>query len=67
MFGYSITFSNWPSWSVASTSFFGGSDGTLLHDSILRPVPATAGNERDGPYIPEIVFLLFQGMFAQFT
>ncbi|KAF2456000.1 ammonium transporter AmtB-like domain-containing protein, partial [Lineolata rhizophorae] len=63
LWGYTITFSDWPS----SHTFWGGSDGVALHNVLLRPVPSRADFQIDGPYIPELLYALFQGMFACFT
>lgn len=63
MFGYSIAFSP-PGYSPADgqISFWGSSDGVFFRKVFASPV----GNE-NGPKIPELVYALFQGMFAAFT
>jgi ammonium transporter, Amt family len=63
LWGYTITFSNWP----MSTTFWGGTDGIGLSNTLLRPVPSLTNNEHFGPVIPEILYVLFEGMFASFT
>ncbi|KAJ9138636.1 Rh-like protein/ammonium transporter [Pleurostoma richardsiae] len=63
LWGYAVTFSNWPD----DTTFWGGAGGIALNDALLRPVPAFRNNGRDGPYVPEILYVLFEGMFASFT
>ncbi|KAF2007590.1 Rh-like protein/ammonium transporter [Amniculicola lignicola CBS 123094] len=54
--GYAIAFS------PNGTEFWGGSTGVLFRKVDINPV----GNER-GPQVPELVYALFQGMFACFT
>ncbi|KAJ9644442.1 hypothetical protein H2199_003405 [Coniosporium tulheliwenetii] len=61
--GYSIAFSNWPS----SHTLWGDTDGIAFHNVLLRPVPSSKDLQADGPVIPELVYALFQGMFASFT
>ncbi|KAJ2902705.1 uncharacterized protein MKZ38_000215 [Zalerion maritima] len=62
LWGYAITFSPDPSKADGETSWLGGSLGaTAFRDILARPV---GGN---GPQIPELVFALYQGMFASFT
>lgn len=56
LWGYSATFSS------SSTRFWGGRDGIALHNVLLKPV----GNP-SGPQIPELLYALYQGMFACFT
>ncbi|EON61120.1 hypothetical protein W97_00331 [Coniosporium apollinis CBS 100218] len=63
LWGYSIVFSNGPS----SHTFWGGTDGIALHNVLLRPVPSSKDLQTEGPVIPELVYALFQGMFASFT
>jgi len=63
LWGYSTTFSNWPS----SPFFWGSTSGVALHDVLSRPVPAEANRPINGPVIPELMYALFQGMFACFT
>ncbi|KAJ2902343.1 hypothetical protein MKZ38_000660 [Zalerion maritima] len=63
LWGYSIAFSNWGN----SSNYWGGTSGFALHDALLRPVPATRNSDRDGPYIPEILYALFEMVFAAFT
>lgn len=63
LWGYAITFSNWPT----SKTFWGGVDGLGLSNTLLRPVPALQDNVREGPFMPEILYVLFEGMFASFT
>ncbi|KAH0555823.1 hypothetical protein GP486_006233 [Trichoglossum hirsutum] len=45
-----------------AVGFWGNSDGIALHNVLARPV----GNKL-GPKIPELVLVLYQGMFACFT
>ncbi|ORX94107.1 ammonium transporter AmtB-like domain-containing protein [Clohesyomyces aquaticus] len=56
LWGYAIAFS------PSGSGFWGGPAGTAFHDVLIRPV----GNKQ-GPQIPELVYVLFQGMFACFT
>ncbi|KAF2676224.1 Rh-like protein/ammonium transporter [Lentithecium fluviatile CBS 122367] len=56
LWGYAIAFS------PSGSGFWGGSTGIVLHGVLVKPV----GNAR-GPKLPELVYALFQGMFACFT
>lgn len=56
LWGYAITFS------PSSNGFWGGSDGIVFHNALIRPVGIP-----NGPKIPELLFALYQGMFACFT
>lgn len=62
IFGYSLAFSPAPDGSNNKWSFWGMSNGMLFRDVSARPV----GNDL-GPKIPELVYALYQGMFACFT
>jgi ammonium transporter, Amt family len=42
--------------------FWGGSSGIVLRQVLFRPV----GN-KEGGHIPELLYVLYQGMFACFT
>ncbi|KAF7504855.1 hypothetical protein GJ744_001653 [Endocarpon pusillum] len=63
LWGYSIAFSNSPS----SRVFWGSTDGIALHNVLFRPVRSSGDLQTEGPVIPELVYALFQGMFACFT
>jgi ammonium transporter, Amt family len=56
LWGYSITFAH------SSNDFWGGTHGLTLHGVLAMP----AGNVR-GRKIPELLYALYQGMFASFT
>jgi Amt family ammonium transporter len=60
LFGYSLAFS-WRSEREGWT-FWGGTSGLVFHDLLIKPV----GNG-PGARIPEVVYALFQQMFACFT
>ena len=62
LYGYSLAFtrSNLPS------SWWGGEMRAFaLADVVARPV--FTGDDENGPAIPELLYALFQGMFAAFT
>lgn len=63
LWGYSIVFANSPS----SRTFWGGTDGIALHNVLFRPIYASGDSQIGGPAIPELVYAIFQGMFACFT
>ena len=61
LWGYSLTFTD----GTLESGWYGGeSRANALKDVIARPV--TVGNG-DGRPIPELLFVLYEGMFAAFT
>jgi ammonium transporter, Amt family len=58
-FGYALTFTQGSLW------FGSDIQATLLRGSLNKAI--TVGKEDSGRLIPEISFIIFQGMFASFT
>lgn len=65
LWGYTLTFSPSPNFSGEGTfSWYGGdAKSNAFQDVLARPV----GGQGPGPKIPELVYALYQGMFACFT
>jgi len=62
LWGYSLTFTR----SILPASWWGGESRALaLTDVLARPIAEGDGN--GGPSIPELVYVLYEGMFAAFT
>ena len=52
--------------STLSSSWWGGETRAgALADVLARPI--ATGDQSNGPFIPELVYVLFEGMFASFT
>ncbi|KAK3693468.1 ammonium transporter AmtB-like domain-containing protein [Podospora appendiculata] len=59
LWGYTLTF-------TGSSMWWGGETrGNALQDVLVRPV--STGDGSDGSQIPELLFLLYEAMFASFT
>ncbi|KAK0656939.1 ammonium transporter AmtB-like domain-containing protein [Cercophora newfieldiana] len=56
--GYSITFTDGSLW------YGGETRANALVDAVARPIAVGTG---EGPSIPELLFVLYEGMFASFT
>lgn len=62
LWGYSLTFTK----SILPASWWGGEHRAFaLADVLARPIGE--GDGIDGPSIPELVYVLYEGMFAAFT
>ncbi|KAK3393869.1 ammonium transporter AmtB-like domain-containing protein [Podospora didyma] len=62
LWGYAVTFTD----SALPSNWWGGeSRGGGLKDVLGRPI--STGDGAEGPAIPELVFVVYEGMFASFT
>jgi len=60
LWGYGLTFTD------SGARWWGGETrANGLADVVARPI--ATGDQNNGPFIPELLYVLYEGMFASFT